>query len=132
MFDIESLAIQESTVVKLLHPATQEVLYADKEEKKPVTITVHSTSSKAYRKAVSAMQNRTIKRGQKKPLTAEQQREEGIELLVACCVTSDNLTYKGAAVKAESDFRALLSDDKFSWVKNQVDEALGNVENFIA
>ncbi len=130
-FDISSLAIQESTVLHLTHPATGEKLYTDKDNKKAITITIASTSSRAYRQAVTAMHNRTIKRG-KKLATAEQQKEEGIELLVAVCVTSDNLDYKGAPVKTESDFRALLSDDKLSWIKNQVDEALGDVELFIA
>ncbi len=77
------------------------------------------------------MQNRMIKRGNKKP-TPEQQREEGIELLTAVCFSAENLNYKGEAVKTEAQFRELLSDDKMSWVKGQIDEALGNVELFIA
>lgn len=136
--DISSLSIQESTVVQLTHPANGELLYVDKNDKlttektdKPVTITVLSTASRAYRRAVTAMQNRTLKRGAKK-VTAEMQKEEGVELLVAVCETSDNLEYKGSPVKDEADFRALLSDDKMSWIKTQVDEALGNVELFIA
>lgn len=131
MFDIASLAIQESTVFNLTHPATGEKLFADKAEKQAITVTVASTSSRAYRTAVNAMHNRTLKRGSKK-LTAEQQKEEGIELLVACCVSADNLVYNGSPVKSEADFRALLSDDKMSWVKNQIDETLGNIEVFIA
>lgn len=138
MFDINSLAIQESTVLHVAHPANGEKLYIDADGNmtldktdKPITITVASTSSKAYRGAVNAMHNRTIKRGNKK-LTAEQQKEEGVELLVACCISAANLTYNGEKVKTEADFRDLLSDDKMSWLKAQVDEALSNVENFIA
>lgn len=131
MFDIDTLAIQDSTVVTLTHPVSGETLYVDKDNKEAITITVASTSSRAYRTAVNAMNNRSLKRGNKKA-TAQEQREEGIALLTACCVTSENLKYKGSLVKDEADFRALLSDDKFSWIKNQVDEALGNVENFIA
>lgn len=131
MFDIASLAIQESTVLHLTHPATGEKLYADADGKKAITITIASTSSRSYRSAVNAMHNRTLKRGNKKA-TAEQQKEEGIELLTSCCVTSDNLVYNGDPVKSESDFRSLLSDDKMSWIKSQVDETLGNVELFIA
>lgn len=136
-FDIASLSIQESTVLHLTHPANGEKLYVTKDGKmtlekttSPVTITVASTSSRAYRVAANAMTNRNIKRGGKK-LTAEQNKEEGVELLTACCLSSENLVYAGAPVKTESDFRALLSDDGMSWVKNQVDETLGNVENFI-
>lgn len=130
MFDISTLSIQESTVIHLTHPASGEKLYADDTGNSPITVTIASTSSRAYRTAVTAMQNRTLKRG-KKPATAEQQKEEGIELLVACCITSENLQYNGEAVKTESQFRALLSDDKLSWIKTQIDESLGNVELFI-
>lgn len=130
MFDAKSLSIKESTVVHLTHPATGEKLYADDAQKLPVTVTVASTSSREYRLAVNAMHNRSIKRGNKK-LTAEQQKEEGIELLVACCLDSANLAYDGEAVKSDSAFRALLSDDSMSWIKGQIDEALGTVELFI-
>lgn len=131
MFDINKLAIAESTVLHLAHPSTGEKLFADKAEKQPITITVASTSSRAYRQAVNAMTNRTLKRGNKKPNAAEQ-KEEGVELLTACCISSENLQFNGASVKTEADFRALLADDKMSWVKNQVDEALGDIERFIA
>lgn len=130
-FDITSLSIQDSTVVHLTHPATEEKLYADKEQKKAITVTIASTASREYRQAVNAMHNRTLKRGNKKA-SAEIQKEEGIELLVACCKTSENLVYNGTPVKDEADFRALLSDDKMSWIKNQIDESLGNVELFLA
>lgn len=132
-FDISTLGIQESTVVHLTHPATDEKLYADKEQKKAITITIASTSSREYRSAVTAMHNRNLKREKsKQKITAETQKEEGIELLTAVCLDSDNLVYNGEAVKSESDFRALLSDDKMSWVKTQIDSALGDVELFIA
>ena len=129
-FDIASLGIQESTVLHLTHPATGEKLYADADQKQAITVTVASTSSRAYRQAVNAMQNRSLKRGNKK-LTPEQGREEGIELLTAVCVSATNLTYLGSPVKSESDFRALLSDDKMSWLKAQIDETLGSVDLFI-
>ena len=143
-FDISTLAITDSTVLHLLHPVAETAIYVDKDGKmtldakgsdgksnKPVTVTVASTASKAYRKAVSSMQNRALKRGNKK-LTAEQQKEENTELLVSCCTTSENLVYLGSPVKTDSDFRALLSDDKLSWIKHQIDECIGNVELFIA
>jgi len=122
MFDIASLAIQESTVLHLAHPVTGEKLFADKAEKQPITITVASTSSRAYRQVFSAMHARSLKRGNKKR-TLDESRAESIELLAACCLDAANLVYKGKPVK---------TDDAFSWLRSQVDEALGNVELFIA
>jgi hypothetical protein len=130
MFDAKSLSIKESTVIHLTHPATGEKLYADDKNKEPVTVTVASTSSRDYRVAVNAMHNRAIKRGNKK-LTAEQQKEESIELLVACCLDSENLSVGGEPVKTDAAFRELLADDHLSWIKQQIDEALGTVELFI-
>lgn len=129
-FDISTLALSDSTVLQLLHPVTDEKLFADAEETQPVTVTVASTASRAYRSAVSAMHNRTLKRG-KKQLTAEQQKEEGISLLAAVCQNSENLSYKGNPVKSESDFHELLSDDSLSWIKQQIDACLGDTEAFI-
>jgi hypothetical protein len=129
MFDVKSLAIKDSTVIQLINPFTQEPLFADAEGKKPVTITVASQGSREYRLAVNAMINRDIKRGNKKK-TAEESRAEGVELLVAICLDSENLMYDGEPVKSDAQFRALLSDDKLGFIKTQIDETLGNVESF--
>ena len=131
--DLASLAIQDCTVVHLTHPATGDKLFLDPVEKtQPMTITVASSASREYRQAVTAMNNRALnaqKRGKK--VGAEDQREEGIELLTAVCRSAQNLILNGAAVKTEADFRAVLSNDSYSWIKNQVDSALGDVELFI-
>lgn len=129
MFDVKSLAIKDSTVIHLVNPFTQEPIFADDKGKMPVTITVASQGSREYRLAVNAMINRDIKRGNKKK-TAEESRAEGVELLVAICLDSENLSYDGEPVKSDAQFRALLSDDKLGFIKNQIDETLGNVESF--
>jgi hypothetical protein len=135
MFDVKSLAIKESTVLHLKNPFTDAPLFVnDKGEldelgKNPVTVTVASTGSRQYRVAVNAMINRGIKRGNKK-LTAEEQKAEGIELLVACCLDSENLSYDGEPVKSDAQFRAMLADDSISFIKQQIDEALGTIELF--
>ena len=131
--DISSRKIQETAVIHLTDPATGEKLYEGegKDDKDKVTITIASQASKAYRKAVNALSNRAIKRGTKKQ-TAQEQRDEGIELLVQICISSTNLELNGKTVQTEADFRALLSDDSYLWVKTQIDEALGDHANFVA
>lgn len=135
MFDVKALAIKESTVLHLTNPFTDEKLFVndkgelDAKGKNPVTVTVASKGSREYRLAVNALINRGIKRGNKK-LTAEQQRDEGIELLVACCLDSENLSYDGEDVKTDAQFRAMLADDSVSFIKDQIDEALGTIELF--
>jgi hypothetical protein len=130
MFDLNTLAIKDSTTLQLKHPVTEELLFADAEQTQPVTIDLWSQSSKQYRAAVNAMQNRQLKRGKKQP-TAEAQREEGVALLVACSKSAANLSIDGEALDNADAFRKLYSIDAYGWVKTQVDEALGSVELFI-
>jgi len=133
MFDINTLALKDTFELQLTHPVSGELLFADEERTKPVTITLYGSSSKQYRNALTAMQNRQIKRSStKKQASAEVMREESTELLVACAATSKELTLNGKPVKAEADFRELFSDTQYSWVRDQVDTALGDTANFLA
>lgn len=130
MFNLDTLALKDTTELQLRHPVTDEPLFADKEQTKPVAISLFGTSSKQYRNAITAMQNRQLRRG-KKAVSAETLREESISLLVACSDKAINLTYKGAPLDNEDAFRALYSDPAYSWLKDQVDTALGEVSNFL-
>jgi hypothetical protein len=130
MFDINTLAIRDSVNVQLRHPVSDELLFADEGKTQPVQAVLWGTSSKQYRAAINAMQNRQLKRG-KKQASAEVMREEGVQLLVACTQKFDNLSHDGVVVDNEEAVRALYTDDRYSWVKTQVDEALGDVANFI-
>lgn len=131
MFSLDSLSLKDTVELQLRHPVSDELLFADKEGKEPVAIVIYGTSSKQYRNAITAMQNRQLRRG-KKAVSAEVLREESVSLLVACSEKAVNLTYKGAPVETEDAFRALYSDPAFSWLKDQVDAALGDVSNFLS
>lgn len=130
MFNIDSLALNDTVQLQLKHPVSDELLFADKEQELPVAISIFGTSSKQYRNAITAMQNRQLKRG-KKPATAEQMREEGVSLLVACSDKGVNFKYKGQDIDSVEVFTELYNDPKFSWVKDQVDAGLGDVSNFL-
>jgi len=135
-FDIASLSINESTVLHLTHPGTGEKLYADDAKKKPITITVGSTSSREYRDYMAGVRNRNLQRqraakGRDVIITPAEQLEEGLGLLTAVCFGAENLVYNGKAVKTSADFRELLDDPKMSWVKEQVDQTVGSVDVFI-
>lgn len=136
MFNLSTLKSKDTFDLHLRHPVTEELLYAtdasgETDLTKPVKITLYSTSSKQYRTAINAMQNRQLKRG-KKQASAEVMREEGIELLVACSDSATNLSLDGTTAINNADaFRTLYSDAGFDWLKGQVDTALGDVANFI-
>jgi hypothetical protein len=130
MFNLDTLALKTDTVlVELRHPATDELLKT--EDGKPVGVHVYGTASKPYRDAIHALQNRALKRG-KKAASAEVMKEEAIELLVAISEKAENLTYKGKPLNSADAFRALYSDPQFSWLKDQVDMAVGDTAAFLA
>jgi hypothetical protein len=128
-FNIASLKTDDSAVLHLRSPATDELLYADDEKKLPVTITLFGSSSSQYRNAINAMQNRALKRG-KKQASAEIMREESTELLVACFKEASNFDYDGQAIN-EAGFRAVLEDSGLSFVRDQVDSFIGEQSNFL-
>ena len=130
MFNLDSLALKDTTELQLRHPVSDELLFADEAGTKPVSIVLFGTSSKQYRNAITAMQNRQLKRG-KKQVSAEVLREESVSLLVACSSKALNFTYKDSAVNDDEAFRTLYSDPAYSWLKDQVDSALGDVSNFL-
>lgn len=130
MFNLDQLSLKDTVSLQLRHPVSDELLFADEAKTKPVEIELHGTSSKNYRNAITAMQNRALKRG-KKQASAEVMREEGIELLVACSAKANNFSYGGKPVLDEDTFRTLYGDAKFSWLKEQVDAALGDNSNFL-
>lgn len=130
-FNLDSLALKDTTELQLLHPASDEPLFADKDEKQPVAIILYGTSSKQYRNAISAMQHRQLKRPKNAKVTPELLREESVNLLVACSHSAINFEYNGKPVEGEDAFRALYSDPKFSWLKEQVDGAFGDVSRFL-
>lgn len=130
MFNLDTLALKDTVELQLKHPVTEELLFADAEQTKPVSIVLFGTSSKQYRNAVTAMQNRALKRGKKTP-TAEEMREESVRLLVACSEKAVNLSYKGAPLDNAEAFRELYNDPSYSWLKEQVDAGLGDVSNFL-
>lgn len=137
-FELNTLAFHDTFALHLVHPVTQDKLYVkakdgQDDETKPVTISLYGTASKQYRNAVTAMQNRQLRRQAKKDKpSAEVIREESVSLLVACAATSTNLAHNGKPVIDSEGFRALFSDPTLSWVKDQVDEALGDTANFLA
>ena len=133
MFNLDTLATKDTFELHLKHPVTEELLYADTAQKEPVSIIIHGPSSSQYQNAVTAMQNRALKRQrEKKILSAEQVKSEGIDLLVACSEGSTNLTYKQAPLDNPDAFKALYSDPQFAWIKDAVDTAVGEIANFLA
>lgn len=128
--DITTLGFKDTFTLILKHPTSGDDLM---DGENAVSIELYGTASKQYRNAVTAMHNRAMRRKAKKQEpTAEQIQEEAVNLLVACSAGAANLTVDGEAVGSEDSFRRLYSNPRLSWVRDQVDEALGNTANFLS
>lgn len=127
--DIDVLALSDEAFdLRITHPVSGEPLGTDEN---PVTISVYGSASDQYRDAVASLQLKSIRRGTKKPTPAET-KADTVSLIVACTKGSKNLRYKGKDVVSASDFSALYSDPKFSWILEQVAGALNDPSNFLS
>ena len=129
-FDISTLAASETTEVPLCNPNTGEPLL--NEEKKAVTITVYGPGSKAYAKAITSVENRTMdkfKRRGKSSVTPDEKLLNTAEFLSSCTVSLNNFDYKGGTdAKAIKD---MYSDRTMGWLSEQVDKTMGDWSNFM-
>lgn len=135
-FELKNLSLADTFVMPLKNPETNDTLLSDvldaSGKPKPVTITLYGSASKQYRNAVAAMQNRALKRQQKKDKpSVEVLTEEGVSLLVQCTASVSELSVGGKIPVSEQDFHDLYSAPDLSWVKDQVDAALGDISNFL-
>lgn len=129
-FDLNSLALRETTEYHLRHPVTGEPLYDDKGN--AVISHLYGPASKQSRNAFAAASARDLKRKQtNKKLSATEINEEAITLLVACSEKIDHLEYNGKPVDNPDAFRELYSDPKFSWLLAQHDAAIGDTSSFL-
>lgn len=127
MFDISTLAVNETTIIELESP-TGDPLTNDKGE--PLSVTVYGPGSKQFQKATS-IRNRAIleyvKKGGKK-MKDNEQRELDAEFLAACTVSFNGFTYKDlTGVEA---FKAAYSDNSIGFISEQVNKAIGDWANF--
>jgi hypothetical protein len=129
-FDLNTLAKENVTTIHIVHPATDAPLYADEAKTSPVQIIVYGTSSKQYRDKVLAMNNARLKRGKAKP-TAEGIESDAIELLVACSKEAINLKLDGEPINTPEAFRKLYSNPSYDWLREQVDNSIGEASNFL-
>ena len=117
--------------LQLLHPGTGEKLYND--DKSPMTIDLLGDESKQFRKALAKISNSNVRAGtRRRQATFERTEEQACELLAAV-TTNWNLQIgeesKIAEFSIEAAEKLYLAK---SWVRKQVDEYVGDANNFLA
>jgi len=115
------------SVMELEHPVTGEKLM---EGKKPMTITLAGTDSKAYRRKQREMQNRRLNKLSKgRKVNFGTTDDDDCELLAACTLSWDNLSDDNGKIEYSNDAAVALYL-KHAWIREQVDEFIGDRANF--
>lgn len=124
-----AVACDKGFELELRHPITKEPVGA--------FITVVGKDGKAFTDFNRSLANRNLRKDFERRRRAkdadapkvEEIESEAINLLVACTTGFRNVSYKGAILTfSEENARTLYTEQK--WVRAQVDEAIGDLENF--
>lgn len=132
MFDIATLAADETAVIEINDPRTGEALIGD--GGKPCTVTVYGPGSKAFAAAQTAASNRAMKRlrqkGARADTTPEEEASAKATFLTAITVSFDGFTFNGGDPKSADTFRALYLDGRMGWLTDQVNTGAGDWSSF--
>ncbi len=131
-FDLSTLDVIKfanvGTAVDILHPVTKEPL--------GFSITVLGSDGAAFKKISIEQARRRLakmeKNGGFKPsaVSQEEREEDAVELLAACTTSWTKFNLEGANPSFNFD-NAVALYSRFPWLREQVDQAIGNRANFI-
>ncbi|API58099.1 hypothetical protein BSL82_01295 [Tardibacter chloracetimidivorans] len=132
-FDLSSIALSDAaTEIELTHPITSERL--------GIFVSVYGKHSSAFQDYTRRKANESLKRmaaqrrrgKDEEPPTVEQIESDAVDLLVACTAGWRGMVLDGAelAFSAEAA-RKLYLDKRFPFIREQVDEAVGDTQAFL-
>jgi len=132
-FDLDNygvLASSEGVWMHLTDPGTEAPLYNN--EGKAVRIKVVGEDSPLFRAKERDFMNRRLAKNKLRVGTAEQLEADSVELVVACTLDWDGFIRAGEKWEfSKENVRLLYSDDKWRWIKEQVDKFIGERRNFL-
>lgn len=118
----------EGTVVHVRDASGEPAIYENGTGPKPVTITVAGTYSSKYRRAVDAQRDRMLKQ-RRASLSGEQLNRQQLELVAACVLSWEGFTAEDKPFPLTKDNAVLLLDNA-PWIREQVEEAMGDHASF--
>lgn len=126
-FSIDTINYLDAVDMPLTHPVTFEPL--EMADGTPMSIRLTGEHSGAYKRLQRAFQNETLKSHGKKPLTAEQLEERGLQLLAACTLGWNLQGEDGPLPFSQANAVALYRDKP--WIRDAVNEFVFNKANFL-
>lgn len=134
--DLSSLSPSEDArPLHLLHPLTEEPLYADDEAQSgPFIVYVHGSDSKVFEKVKHRIANRRIgkvdaAKNKVRGLTAESVAGEDREMLVAC-IEGWEIVVNGEHAPSDKETIARILDS-YPWIGEQVNAFIQDRANFL-
>jgi hypothetical protein len=127
-FNYKTKVYEETATLNLVDPETGVELEV---ENKPVSITMYGQASAKHRKAVDALMTKANKRG-KRESTLEEKRQESLDFLVALSVSTSNFVDEDEQpISTPEQFKTLYADESVAWIRDQVQEFIGNPLSFM-
>jgi len=122
-------AADKGAVMDVLHPISKKKLYADKEQKKPMRITLAG-----YDSTVFTTRQRELIDGRlenpKEIRTSEIIDAENLETITRCVLSWENMLFDGKELECKPDVvKSLLK--RLTWLKEDIDIFISNRANFI-
>lgn len=119
--NLDDLIASDKATLKIKHPKTGEDTSGH--------FTVHGAASATYQKHRIAMLEERMKL---EKVTPEQSHEMGLTLLANILEDMGGFTYKGKPyVHSFQNAKEVLSNPGYYWLKDQIDEGVVNVGNFL-
>src|SRR3990167_4014457 len=125
------LEVDRSVKVRILHPVSRQPLRDAAGAE--AYIEMHSGDSEVARKHQRNVARRRIAMRGRGKITPEELEAEGVELLVALTVGWRLVALDGGALDVpftQDNARDLFSSPRMTWLREQVEEAVGDRENF--
>ena len=126
MADVRKFALEQTAVIHIRDGADN-LMYADKEEAKPMQIHVYGPGTKAYAAAEKRNTDRMMENLRRKGKAADA-AEMRVDFLSAITKSFENIDYD--ALKDEALHRAVYSDTSIRFIADQVNAYVGDTVNF--
>ena len=128
--DIRKFAVEPTSRLHL-RDASDELMYADGDQSKPIAVNLYGPGSKQYARAQAAQQNRMmdkLKRKGKTEQSAEQIAAEKAEFLSDITASWENMEYD--ALEGDALSKAVYSDIGIGFIADQAAKHVGDWANF--
>ena len=123
-------AADEGATLHLEHPTTGELLFADDEKKKPMTIKLVGTDSQIYNDILQRRARKQVNKRRPDKIDVAEARRKGTELLARCTLSWNNILNGGKNTKHSYEAAVKLYEE-FPWIREQVDRFVGDRSNFL-